>query len=172
MEENKNETVVSKQENVEVNNNHYIEAIKEMKENTVDKEAYLKLEAENKQLLDAYINGKELDEKEKSKEPEVDIKALRESIFSEDCTNLDYITNSLKLREEILKKGGKDIFLPNGKNIKPTKEDLESVERVVECLNYCVEEADGNDEIFTLELQKHLVDPILPKSNNKKNLFN
>ena len=41
---------VSEQNNVENDSNHYIEAIKEMKANTVDKEAYLKLKEENKQL--------------------------------------------------------------------------------------------------------------------------
>ena len=34
---------VSEQNNVENDSNHYIEAIKEMKANTVDNEAYLKL---------------------------------------------------------------------------------------------------------------------------------
>lgn len=167
----KTDVSASQQTNVEIDGNHYIEAIKEMKANTVDKEAYLKLQAENKQLLDAYINGQEIDAGSQ-KEPDVDIDTLRKHILSEDCTNLDYISSALKLREEIIKKGGKDIFLPNGKNIKPSKEDVESVERVVDCLSHCVEEAQGNDEIFTLELQKHLNDPIMPKANTKKNLFN
>ena len=57
-----NENSVSQQ--TEVNDSiDYIEAIKEMKQNSVSKEAYEKLKAENKQLLDSIINGTELDAK-------------------------------------------------------------------------------------------------------------
>ena len=49
MEEDIAKDSVSEQNNVENDSNHYIEAIKEMKANTVDKEAYLKLKEENNQ---------------------------------------------------------------------------------------------------------------------------
>ena len=48
---------VSGEENVNDSIN-YIEAIKEMKQNSVSKQAYDKLREENKQLLDSLINGK------------------------------------------------------------------------------------------------------------------
>ena len=70
---------VSEQNNVENDSNHYIEAIKEMKANTVDKEAYLKLKEENKQLLNSLVNGEEI----KGQEPEQkeSIEELRSRLF-------------------------------------------------------------------------------------------
>ena len=59
MIENENLTSVSQQ--TEVNDSiDYIEAIKEMKQNSVTRESYDKLKSENKQLLDALVNGKEI----------------------------------------------------------------------------------------------------------------
>ena len=91
----------SKQENV-VSNDNYIEAIKEMKENSVAKEDYLKLKEENKQLLQSLVNG-ERREEEVVAEP-VDIDELRDNLFNKQLNNLDYITNALKLRNELLEK--------------------------------------------------------------------
>ena len=51
------ENSVSEQENVGDNTANYIEAIKEMKANSVSKEAYVKLQQENKQLLNSLVNG-------------------------------------------------------------------------------------------------------------------
>lgn len=170
MEDNQLNSVSESQPVENDTNNNYIETINEMKKNTVSKEMYAKLQEENKQLLNTIVNGNyESDEENKPKEEPVDLDALRKEMFSGSCSNLKYVENALKLREEILKKDGNDIFLPHGKNIKPTKEDIESVNNVVNCLQYCVDEADGDSNIFTLELQKHLSDPIIAKAaNNKK----
>lgn len=155
----------SKQENV-VSNDNYIEAIKEMKENTVAKEDYLKLKEENKQLLQSLVNG-ERREEEAVAEP-VDIDEIRDNLFNKQLNNLDYITNALKLRNELLEKGEKDPFVPFGKNILPTNEDLEKAEKVANVLQECVDIADGNSDIFTNELQRRLVDPILPRNKIRR----
>lgn len=157
MEELNNE---SKQENV-VSNDNYIEAIKEMKENTVAKEDYLKLKEENKQLLASLVNG-ETREAEAPAEP-VNLDEVRDNLFNKQLNNLDYITNALKLRNELLERGEKDPFVPFGKNILPTDEDLEKAEKVASVLQECVDIAEGNSDIFTNELQRRLVDPILPR---------
>lgn len=160
MEELNNE---SKQENV-VGNDNYIEALKEMKENSVPKEAYIKLKEENKQLLQSLVNG----ETRESEAPveKVDVDELRNDIFNKDLNNLDYITKTLKLREELINRGEKDPFLPYGKNILPTDDDVEKAEKVASVLQECVDIADGDSDIFTNELQRRLVDPILPRKNN------
>lgn len=160
MEELNNE---SKQENV-VGNDNYIEAIKEIKENSVPKEAYIKLKEENKQLLQSLVNG----ETRESESPveKVDVDELRNDIFNKDLNNLDYITKTLKLREELINRGEKDPFLPYGKNILPTDDDVEKAEKVASVLQECVDIADGDSDIFTNELQRRLVDPILPRKNN------
>ena len=103
---------VSQQENVEQDTNNYIEAIKEIKANSVSKQAYEKLREENKQLLDSLINGKEI-ELPKQKEP-VDIDKIRSTLFDENrpLSKLEYESNALKLRDELLEKGVRDPFLP------------------------------------------------------------
>ena len=71
-----------------------------------------KLREENKQLLDSLINGKEI-ELPKQKEP-VDIDKIRSKLFDEDrpLSNLEYVSNALKLRDELLEMGERDPFLP------------------------------------------------------------
>lgn len=149
---------VSQQENVEQDTNNYIEAIKEMKANSVDKAAYDKLKEENKQLLDALINGGQVTQ-EFQKEP-VDIDSLRKRLFSGEAelSNLDYMKTALELREALLDQGSPDPFLPYGQNIAPTDEDIRTADRVAEAIKSCIDYADGDSEIFTNELQRIMVD--------------
>lgn len=149
---------VSQQENVEQDTNNYIEAIKEMKANSVDKAAYDKLKEENKQLLDALINGGQVTQ-ELQKEP-VDIDSLRKRLFSGEAelSNLDYMKTALELREALLDQGSPDPFLPYGQNIVPTDEDIETADRVADAIKSCIDYADGDSEIFTNELQRIMVD--------------
>ena len=152
--EEKDLTSVSQQE--EVNDSiDYIEAIKEIKQNSVDREAYNKLREENKRLLNSLVNGESVDVK---KEEPVDIDQLRNDIFNKESTNLEYITNVLKLRDELIKRGEPDPFLPAGKNIIPTEEDIKTANRVATVLQECVEYADGDSSVFTNELQRRMVD--------------
>lgn len=149
---------VSQQENVEQDTNNYIEAIKEMKANSVDKAAYDKLKEENKQLLDALINGGQVTQ-ELQKEP-VDIDSLRKRLFGGEAelSNLDYMKTALELREALLDQGSPDPFLPYGQNIAPTDEDIRTADRVAEAIKSCIDYADGDSEIFTNELQRIMVD--------------
>lgn len=139
----------------------YIEAIKEIKQNSVDREAYNKLREENKRLLNSLVNGESIGTK---KEEPVDIDQLRNDIFNKESTNLEYITNVLKLREELMKQGRPDPFLPAGKNIIPTEEDIKTANRVAKVLQECVDYADGDSNVFTNELQRVTVDSVLPKT--------
>ena len=149
---------VSQQENVEQDTNNYIEALKEMKANSVNKAAYDKLKEENKQLLDALINGGQVTQ-ELQKEP-VDIDSLRKRLFSveTELSNLDYMKTALELREALLDQGSPDPFLPYGQNIAPTDEDIRTADRVAEAIKSCIDYADGDSEIFTNELQRIMVD--------------
>lgn len=158
--EEKELTSVSQQE--EVNDSiDYIEAIKEIKQNSVDREAYNKLREENKRLLNSLVNGESIDVK---KEEPVNIDELRDKLFNKESTNLEYISNALKLREELMKQGKPDPFLPYGKNIISTEEDIKTADRVAKVLQECVDYADGDSNVFTNELQRVTVDSVLPKT--------
>ena len=150
------ENRVSEQENVGDNTANYIEAIKEMKANSVSKEAYVKLQQENKQLLNSLVNGQEIEIK---KEEPVDIDGLRQKLFSakkHDMTNLEYVSNALKLREALMEKGEMDPFVPSGKKIHPTDDDFKKADKVATVLQECVDYADGDAMVFTDELKRRI----------------
>ena len=150
------ENRVSEQENVGDNTANYIEAIKEMKANSVSKEAYVKLQQENKQLLNSLVNGQSI---EVEKEEPVDIDGLRQKLFSakkHDMTNLEYVSNALKLREALMEKGEMDPFVPSGKKIHPTDDDFKKADKVATVLQECVDYADGDAMVFTDELKRRI----------------
>ena len=67
----------------------YIEAIKNLKQTTVDKSAYDSLRAENKKLLESLINGEEIQPQNKVLSESID--ELRHDILQNDSlTNLEY----------------------------------------------------------------------------------
>ena len=144
---------------VETSTEDYIEAINKLKSNTVDKAEYEKVREDNRKLLDSIVNGSSLEkepEAPKLREPQ----EIRKELFSGDqsISNLDFAKKSLELREALIKRGEVDPFLPHGRQIIPTDEDVASAERVASVLAECVEYADGDNSIFTNELQRRTVD--------------
>ena len=165
MAENENLTSVSQQENVN-DSVDYIEALKEMKQNSVTRESYDKLKSENKKLLDALVNGTEINV---PKEEPVDVNELRKKLFDRDstCSNLEYIETTLKLRNALIEQGERDPFLPVGTKVDLTEEQYEKAEKVAEILQECVDFADGDSGIFTAELQRRTND-VMPRYGKKK----
>lgn len=146
----------------------YIEAIKKLKENTVDKTMYDAKVAENKELLEALVQGKTIQVEEK---PPVDINALRNELYGNDgvnLSNLDFIKKTLELRKAIIDEGGTDPFLPYGQKITPEQSDIDAAERVAEALESCVEYADEDSAIFTQELQRIMIDTNPVRSTNRR----
>ena len=139
-----------------VDNTDYIAAIKELKENSVDRSKYDALKAENKKLLDSIVNGTDVDLP--AKDEKKSIEELRAAYLKEDQSNLEYITNTLKLREAIIAEGKPDPFLPIGEQIMPTDEDIATANKVAQVLQECVDYAEGDSAVFTNELQRRLVD--------------
>ena len=147
------EQSVTPQENVEQDTNNYIEAIKEMKANSVSKDAYKKLQDENKKLLESLIAGETIEVPKTTVEEKVDLNALRKHL-DEAESPIDYCKTSLKLHEETLKQLGYNDYLPNGKKIRPTKEDEEKANLFIEQIKECIDYADGDDQLFIQELQR------------------
>lgn len=150
------EPLTNESGNVDDTTVDYIEAIKDLKQNTVDRSKYDELRAENKKLLESIVNGREIEMPEaKQKES---IEDIRKAWLNEDASNLEYITNTLKLREALMAEGNPDPFLPVGKQILPTDEDVAAANRVADVLKECVDYAEGDSAVFTNELQRRLVD--------------
>lgn len=138
----------------------YLAAINELKANSVDRQKYEELKAENKKLLDSIVNGTEV---ALPKDEKKSIEELRANYLKEDQSNLDYISNALKLREALMAEGEPDPFLPVGEQILPTDEDVATANKVASVLQECVDYADGDSNVFTNELQRRLVDVKLPR---------
>lgn len=133
----------------------YLNAIQELKANSVDRKQYDKLKAENQKLLDALVDGKQIDVPKKE---EPNIPELRKKLFGGDLSNLEYVDAALKLRDALIEKGETDPFLPIGDKVNLTQDTIDKAEHVANVLKDCVEFADGDSGIFTAELQRRTVD--------------
>ena len=96
---NENEKNLTTEETEE---NDYIQAINELKANTVDKSQYEKLKAENKKLLDSLVSGQTPEIAKPVEKP--DINELRKKIFNLDNnpSNIEYIKTLLELRNALI----------------------------------------------------------------------
>lgn len=137
-------------------NTDYIAAINELKQNSVDRAKYDQLRADNKRLLDSLVNGQQLELPKVEEKP--DINELRKAAFKDDQSNLEYVSNALKLRSALIKSGQPDPFLPCGEKTLPTDADVATAERVASVLQECVDIAEGDSQIFTNELMRRTVD--------------
>ena len=138
-----------------VDNTDYIETIKTLKQNSVDRSKYDALKAENKKLLDSIVNGTEIAQPVEEKKS---IEELRANYLKREQSNLEYITNALALREALMAEGKPDPFLPVGSHLLPTDDDVTKANDVASVLKECVDYAEGDSDVFTNELQRRLVD--------------
>ena len=151
---------------VEDNTQDYLAAIKELKEKSVDRSEYDKLRAENKKLIDAVVNGQPgQEEPAVSKHSKEQIDDLRNDLFNSprELNNLEYVTKAMELREALIENGEPDPFLPVGKQISPTRDDIEGAEKVAQVYKECIEYAEGDSEVFTNELMRRTRDVKLPR---------
>ena len=151
---------------VEDNTQDYLAAIKELKEKSVDRSEYDKLRAENKKLIDAVVNGQPGQEEQVVvKHSKEQIDDLRNDLFNSprELNNLEFITKTMELREALMENGEPDPFLPVGKQISPTRDDIEGAEKVAQVYKECIEYAEGDSEVFTNELMRRTRDVKLPR---------
>lgn len=134
----------------------YLTAIKELKQNSVDRQKYDELKAENKRLLNAVVNGQtvEVDEGPKYR----DVGEIRDELFNNEHNNLEYVKLALELRNTLMAKGETDPFLPVGRQISPTREDVEMAEKCAQVYQECIDYAEGDPALFTQELMRRTRD--------------
>lgn len=134
----------------------YLEAIKDLKQNSVNREDYEKLKAENKKLLNSIVNGQTVEVEAGPQYRDVDV--IRDELFNHEHNNLEYVKLALELRNTLIAKGEQDPFLPIGKQISPTREDVEKAEMVAQVYQECVDYAEGDSSLFTQELMRRTRD--------------
>lgn len=166
MEDNKQLEQVASGTEQSDNSIDYIEAIKEIKNNSVKKEDYNKLKEEHKKLLNAVVNGEQIKQEQAVNKPS--LKELRERFRTAEST-LDGVTAALEMRKLLMEEGKEDPFLPSGKKIVVTEEDRITANRVAEGFAHCVEYADGDPHVFANELSRITVDTgSVPRRKNNK----
>lgn len=157
-------------------NGAYIEAINEMKRNTVSRESYEKLQKDNQMLLKSLIDGKPLEGEQvltTDTDREKAIKDLRTELFGKDrkdLNNLEFWSKTLELRNHLIDSGEQDPFLPTGKLIAPTQEDIDAANKVASIVKECIDVSNGDSQFFTNELMRRTVDTpnlvVAKKTNN------
>lgn len=151
MNENENQEVV-----VESNDTDYIAAIKELKENSVSKDQYLKLKEENRKLISSLANGTAYDGGSSSDVKPVSLEELTESFYKDyrRMSNREFAERMLEIRNRTLEETGKDLFMPSDAQYIPTQDDINTVNGLVEGLQNCINYANGNDSVFNSELDR------------------
>ena len=161
MLEEKKETNETGKE-VEGSEQDYLAAINELKKNSVPRSDYDALKAENKKLIEAVVNGQPGEEGEQKppKHSVEEIEKLRKDLFGpeSDLDNLTYVSKAIELREALMENGQPDPFIPAGKQISPSREDIETAEKVAQVYKECIEYANGDSEVFTNELMRRTRD--------------
>ena len=133
---------------------NYAKAIADLKASSVPLADYQKLEEQNKQLLDAIINGNSGPDASKDQTKKASIDELRKELYidKKPMTNLEYWDKTLQLRELLMEKGETDPFVPRGKKIQATTEDYLRAEKVGKIMKECVDAAGGDPDVFNAEL--------------------
>ena len=146
---------------VEDNTPDYIAQIKNLKENSVSKDDYNKLKADNKKLIDALANGTQVEGVVEPKISAIEkINNLRKELFgsgNNSMNDLDMVSKMLELRKEIIDNGGTDPFLPKGHKVRITDNDKEGANRVARVLTECVEDAEGSNRRFMSNVFESIV---------------
>ena len=130
----------------------YVQAIKELKANSVPKEKYEKVVKQNKELLNSVLNGQEVKvpQNETAEEKRNKLKAISKEMSQaqeKGMSNLEFVTKSLEYRNTAISLGLPDPFLPNGP-MGPTELDVSSANKTAEILQSLVDKSEGNPTVF------------------------
>lgn len=160
------EKILNEQNDVETNegqlndSQYLIDTINELKANTVSKEKYDRLVAENKGLADALKTGQQVTLVEPEKE--VDVDELRTELYtgarSKTMPNIEYVSKTLQLRQALLDKGEPDPFMPNGHEYQYDQRDQEKANYIAQVFQDCLDRAQGDNDVFTAELMRRTKD--------------
>lgn len=142
--------------------NQYIQALAEVKAKSAKAlEENERLKSENAALLKSIVDGGELPPNlaQQAENEKPDIASLREDLFGIDrkeMSNLETAEKLLDLRDAIMDEGGDDPFVSAMKDISP--EERKTAQDAADLLRSCIEQADGNSEVFTALLQGKMQD--------------
>ena len=106
---------VNDQETQQPDYQDYIDTINDLRANSVSKDSYDKLVEEKKELIEALKSNSQVNLVNAEEERSIDeVKADLQD--NTDGTNLEKWTLALEYRNKVMENGGRDPFLPNGRN--------------------------------------------------------
>lgn len=130
-----------------------LQAISDLKQNSVSRSAYDKLVETNRQLTSHIVNGTAMPEIEAESDvtqPKRSLEELRKIVLSTDgnVSNLEYAKATVELRQQLIDNGERDPFLPFGQGVSPTEQEVQNANMFAAVLEQCIEESDGDDGVF------------------------
>lgn len=115
------------------------------------------LMAAKKKYYDAVLNGNTLDE---NAQKERTAEEIRKDLFGrkekDSMTNLEYAELTLELDNACIKETGESCFIPKGKNVQPTYEEVAAATKMHKALEESIEAADGDPAAFNREFAKYI----------------
>lgn len=166
--DNENEGQINKEEKNKSDKKHVktpdeidAAALQKLKESSVSKDEYLKLQKKYEDAVGAIIDGRTVQKQQEGApvDTEKRIQELRESLFNpkKPLTNLQYAKNALELRQLLLDDGQPDVFMPTGSRVRRTGNEAAQAQRVAEGLKELIDKSEGNDALFTGLLGSSLI---------------
>ncbi len=120
------------------------------------------LEAQNAELMaakkkyyDAILNGNTAEDNGPAERTKLEI---RKDLFQGDkeLSNLEYAKLVVELDDACIREDGESCFLPKGRNVTVTADERDVANRFHNCLVDCIEEADGDNEIFNQAMNRRI----------------
>lgn len=145
-------------------NNELLTKITEIQEKMVDKEEYIKLENENKQLQKTIVELLQAKPKEEKKSSKELAEEMQKITSEPGHTSLEYVKHALLYREAVLEETNNEIDVFD--TLSPEGRNPDIAKGVANALQLCVEQAGDSQSVFEgllKDAMKHYQDPIIKK---------
>lgn len=166
MDEQLNNTI-NENENEQNESQKYIEAMAQLKANSVSKEKYEKLEQENQQLINALKEGSQIEMVSDEEKPS--LKELAEVISDEnfEVTNMEGWSKALEFRKAAIEAGMRDPFLPNSRDYAYNEADGARAQLIADTLENIISQANGNPDVFNALCKQYIKDDRITQNIKK-----
>lgn len=132
------------------------------------------LEKQNKELLqakatfyDAVLNGNQPQPSNGAEDRTVE-QCRKDLIAAREKTNLEYCEAMIALDDACIREQGISCFLPQGKDVTPTADEMNTREKFRSVIEECIEIADGDPGVFNNELMRRTKETGGTKKQNRR----
>ena len=153
-----NEEAVNQTEQEQgMNAETYVAELRKLKETTVDKSEFTKLQEENQRLAKALTTGL----KEEDDHSQIDVAAVAKRMISglTKRSDLETLTDALAIRDAVVEQGGESPFLAHAKDYVAKPEEVAWEDAFAKGLREIIDAAEGDPALFTALLKQNGADP-------------